>query len=374
MSVNIRKRKDGRFEARITLRGERISIYGKTAPEVNAKIIKVKWDAEHHKVLARSDRLRDSMERWIKTVKRSSDLKASSYDRIESTFREHILKSDMARKRLDAIEPMDIQNLLNLKSRKGYSYSSIKKIYDLFREFFRYHADRDNIMKDPMRFVKMPRVQNRKRNIEFFTTDEVRRIIAVAESLNKNGKKKYRYGEAIILLLLSGMRNGELRALTVSSIDLDNKLIHINKTVSRAIDEKSGNYVHMVQTPKTYNAVRDIPMTGRAEQAVRELMKTTYNRRTGYLITTEKGNIVSHSLLQRSFDRILKKAGLEHKGLHATRHTFGTIMVKNAEGNGQIKEASELLGHSRTSTTYDYYVGTTMDEKVQLMNSLDDLV
>ena len=49
-------------------------------------------------------------------------------------------------------------------------------------------------------------------------------------------------------------------------------------------------------------------------------------------------------------------------------------MVKNAEGNGQIKEASELLGHSRTSTTYDYYVGTTMDEKVQLMNSLDDLV
>lgn len=374
MALKIWKRKDGRYEARVMIKGERISVYGKNPSDVRAKITRKQWEAEHYKEIARSDRLRDSMEKWLKTVKRSGDLKASSYDRVESTFREHIQTSEMARKRLDAVEPADIQALLNLKSRKGYSYSSIKKIYDLFREFFRYHVDCDIIMKDPMRMVKMPRVQNRQRNIEFFTADEVRRIIEVAESLDKKGKRNYRYGEAIILLLLSGMRNGELRALTIKSVDLDNKLLHVNKTVSRAIDERSGKYTYMIQTPKTINAVRDIPLTGRAEQAVRVLLKTTSNRRTGYLITTKKGNIVSHAMLQRSFDRILKKAGLEHKGLHATRHTFGTIMVKNAEGNGQIKEASELLGHSRISTTYDYYVGTTMDEKIELLNSLEELV
>lgn len=374
MAVKIWERKDGRFEARITVKGERISIYGKTRTEVQAKVKKKIWEVEHQKAIARSDKLGDSMERWLTTIKRASNIKPSSYDRIESTFREHILTSDISKKRIDAIESSDIQNLLNSKKLKGYSYSTIKKIYDLCREFFRYQVNVDNLMKDPMRMVEMPDVEHKQKNIEFFTPEEMRRIIEVAELLDEEGNKKYRYGEAIVLLLLSGMRNGELRALTIDSVDLDNKMLHVEKTVARAVDEKTGKRVNMVYSPKTKKSVRDIPLTSRAEKAVRELIDTTYNKRTGYLITTKNGNILTHALLQRAYDRILKKAGLEHKGLHSTRHTFGTIMVKNAEGEGQIKEASELLGHSRTSTTYDYYVGTSIAEKVRLMGTLDNIV
>lgn len=374
MADNIRKRKDGRYEARIVVKGERISLYGKTLTEVQAKIKKKKWEVEHQKEIARSDKLGASMERWLKTIKRASNIKPSTYDRVESTFKEHILTSDLSRKRIDAIDPSDIQSLLNNKRKKGYSYSSIKKIYDLFSEFFRYQVDCDNLMKNPMRLVKMPNVENNSKSIEFFTPEEMRLIIETAESLDEEGNKNYRYGEAIVLLLLSGMRNGELRALTIDSVDFDNKMLHVDKTVSRAVDEKTGKYVNMVHTPKTKNSERDIPLTDRAEKAVRELIKTTYNKNTGYLITTQKGNILTHALLQRAFDRILKKAGLQHRGLHSTRHTFGTIMVKNAEGEGQIKEASELLGHSRTATTYDYYVGTSIAEKVSLMKTLDNIV
>ena len=380
MKDNIRKRKDGRYEARIVIRGERISLYGKTLTEVQAKIKKKKWEVEHQKDIARSDKLGDSMERWLKTIKRASNIKPSSYDRIESTFREHIQTSELAKKRIDRIEHNDIQKLLNSKlkptneRKNGYSYSTIKKIYDLLREFFRYQVDCDNLMKDPMRLVKMPNVEKSNKNIEFFTPEEMRRIIEVAESIDEEGNRNYRYGEAIVLLMLSGLRNGELRALTIDSVDFENKMLHVDKTVSRAVDEKTGKYVNMVHSPKTQNSVRDIPLTSRAEKAVKELINTTYNKRTGYLITTQKGNILTHALLQRAYDRILKKAGLQHKGLHSTRHTFGTIMVKKAEGEGQIKEASELLGHSRTSTTYDYYVGTSTAEKVRLMKTLDNVV
>lgn len=374
MAVRIRERNDGRFEARITINGERISTYGRSRTEVLAKAKKKKWEVENHGLNKRSDKLCDSMQLWLENVKRISGIKPSSYDRTESIFREHILNSSIAKKRIESIESLDIQIILNSKRDDGYSRSTIKKIYGLFREYFRYQVATDSIVKDPMRLVGMPAIEESDADIEFFTKDEMSAIISAAESVDVNGNRCYRYGEAIILLLLTGLRNGELRALTIDSVDLDNNTIQVNRTISRAIDEKTGKRVNMIQMPKTKNAIRTIPLSNRAVEAVRNLIDTTYDEHSGYLITTENGNILSHTLLQRAYDRILKKAGLEHKGLHSTRHTFGTLMVKKAEAEGQIKEASELLGHSRVSTTYDYYVGTSIAEKVNLIHTLDAIV
>lgn len=61
-------------------------------------------------------------------------------------------------------------------------------------------------------------------------------------------------------------------------------------------------------------------------------------------------------------------------GLHSTRHTFATVILKNAEDKGQIKEISELLGHSQVSTTYEYYIRTSDEDKRNLLNQLDALV
>lgn len=61
-------------------------------------------------------------------------------------------------------------------------------------------------------------------------------------------------------------------------------------------------------------------------------------------------------------------------GLHSTRHTFATIMLKDAEDKGQIKEVSELLGHSQVSTTYEYYIKASDEDKRKLIEQLDNLV
>ena len=61
-------------------------------------------------------------------------------------------------------------------------------------------------------------------------------------------------------------------------------------------------------------------------------------------------------------------------GLHSTRHTFATVILKNAEDKGQIKEVSELLGHSKVSTTYQYYIKASDEDKRKLLDQLDALV
>ena len=61
-------------------------------------------------------------------------------------------------------------------------------------------------------------------------------------------------------------------------------------------------------------------------------------------------------------------------GLHSTRHTFATIVLKEAEEKGQIKEVSELLGHSQVSTTYEYYIKADYNDKRSLISSLDKMI
>ena len=61
-------------------------------------------------------------------------------------------------------------------------------------------------------------------------------------------------------------------------------------------------------------------------------------------------------------------------GLHSTRHSFATIILKEAVDKGQIKEVSELLGHSQVSTTYEYYIKTDNEDKRDLVQSLDSIL
>ena len=68
----------------------------------------------------------------------------------------------------------------------------------------------------------------------------------------------------------------------------------------------------------------------------------------------------------------MKKAHIEHTGLHTLRHSFATNLLRSDVGKGHIKEISELLGHSTVSTTYQYYIGTDNENKRNLVDSLND--
>ena len=376
LKYTIRERKDGSYEGRVTINGKRYSRYGKTMAEVKVKMKLLEREYCHNNLIADNIRLRDAMQAYLEDIKKAK-VKATTYDRAESTFTWHIKDESIGRMQVASITAQDVQRLLLEKGQKGMSTSSIKKIYTLLGEFFRYATASKIIASNPMELVTMPHASNiiyQEKEMEVLTADEVRRVIEVAERLDVVGNPVYRYGEAIILLFLTGMRSGELRALHKSAIDLENKVLVICKNETYSKDRKNGGIVHTVGDVKTRTSNRAVPLNDRAMVAIRRLLKNTCNHDTGYLVCTSKGNIVTHNGLLRSYTHILKAAGVKNMGLHSTRHTFATVVLKDAEDKGQIKEVSELLGHSKVSTTYQYYIKTSDKDKRNLLNQLDNLV
>lgn len=374
--LNIRLREDGRYEARVTVDGRRYSRYGRTASEVKNKIKQLQNEFEKENVIAENVRLYIALEAYLEDVKRCK-VKSTTYDRVESTFKHHIKNEFLGRMQVGTITAQDIQRLLIEKSEQGKSASSIKKIYNLLGEFFRYATATKVIGSNPMILVEMPHaslIQHQEKEMEVLTADEVKRVIAVAEQLDEKGKPVYKYGEAVILLLLTGMRSGELRGLNIADVDLDNQILHVKNNATYSKDRKNGGIIHTVGTLKTKKSNRFIPLNDRAVLAIRRMLKTTSNHDTGYLVCTDTGKIVTHSNLQRCYSLILKKAGIEHMGLHSTRHTFATIVLKDAEDKGQYKEVAQLLGHSRIGVLFDFYIAASETEKRNLVNQLNSLV
>lgn len=373
---NIRQRKDGSYEARITVAGKRYSKYGKSVAEVKRKVKQLQDEFEKENVIAENIRLNVALESYLEDVKRCK-VKSTTYDRVESTFKHHIQYEALGRMQVGTITDKDVQKLLIEKCEQGMSASSIKKIYNLLGEFFRYATATKVIGSNPMVLVEMPHssiIQYQEKEMEVLTSDEMKRIIAVAEQVDKNGQPIYKYGEAIIFLLLTGMRSGELRGLNVSDIDLEKRKLRVRHNATYSKDRKNGGIIHSVGDVKTKKSKRNIPLNDRAVLAIDRMLKTTCNHDTGYLVCTTTGQIVTHSNLQRCYSLILKKAGVKHMGLHSTRHSFATVVLKDAEDKGQIKEVSEMLGHSKISTTYQYYIKASDTEKRNLVNQLNELV
>ena len=374
--LNIIHRQDGRYEARITVAGKRYSRYGRNVTEVKRKIKQLQDEFEKGDVIAQNVRLNVALESYLEDIKRCK-VKSTTYDRVESTFKYHIKDEVLGRMQVGTITSRDVQRLLLEKCENGMSASSIKKIYNLLGEFFRYATATKVIGSNPMVLVEMPhssKIKHQEKEMEVLTSDELKRIIEVAEQVDENGSPVYKYGEAIVLLLLTGMRSGELRGLNIADIDLEKQTMYIRHNATYSKDRKNGGIIHSVGDVKTRTSNRSIPLNARAVMAINRLLETICNHDTGYLVCTTTGKIVTHSNLQRCYNLILKKAGVEHMGLHSTRHSFATIVLKDAEDKGQIKEVSELLGHSKVSTTYQYYIKTSDVEKRKLINQLDALV
>lgn len=374
--IVVRQKTENSFEASIMIDGKRVYRNGKTSVEARKKLKEVLEKAKKGEVVTRTAKLQDAMEAYLVNVKQGK-VKETTYDRVENTFKYHIKNEPLGRMQIGVITSQELQQHLLQQCQKGLSASSIKKIYNLLGEFFRYAVATRSILYNPMDLVKMPhasKISYEEKEMEVLTLEELKRVIEVAEHIDKNGMPDYRYGEAIILMLVTGVRSGELRGIHVKDISMNDGIMYVHQNVVYAKDRVHGGIQYIVGDVKTKKSRRDIPLNERAILAIKRLMNTTYNPETGYLICTRNGKIVTHSHLQRCYSAILKKAGVRHMGLHSTRHTFATVVLKSAEDKGQIKEVSELLGHSQVSTTYEYYIKTSNKEKRNLLNQLGKLV
>ena len=202
--------------------------------------------------------------------------------------------------------------------------------------------------------------------ITVFSEEEIKKFKAEAFSVFGNGKRKYQQAEAYILMLNTGLRTGEALGLLNSDIDLENRVMHIQRGVKEVskrdgVTAESGREV-TVGKLKSATSKRDVPLNDTAIEMIKDLRSEFYFGEDSPLIPDEHGEITRPVNFRKRYYRILKAAGIETKGLHSLRHTFATRLINGTKDkNGNIRsltprQVADLLGHTTSEITELYYV------------------
>lgn len=153
-------------------------------------------------------------------------------------------------------------------------------------------------------------------------------------------EKRPGYHAAFNTLFYTGMRSGELLALTPKDIDKDKPLIHINKNFAIVQGKE------MILTPKTPKSKRDVMIHHQLHQELLDYIGGMY------LEPDDRIFYFTKSGLRACFQRMAKKAGLEVIRLHDLRHSHASMLI---EMGVPIMQISERLGHENVQTTWNTY-------------------
>lgn len=350
---NIYKRKDGRFEARYPKERDEYNriikygfVYGKTYTEVKIKREEAlkNFEKEVNKNKILKCYFNSELLLWLSY--KEAYLKKSTYYNYYTTVKAKILPFFNRMKLRDVNRELLFRYIQCLKS-DGLSNKRIKDICLIIKQFLKF--------KGISITIELPK--NKRMILETLTKQEI--SLLTEKLIDSNDVKEF----AIIFVLYTGLRIGELCALKWQNIDLNNKLIYIDKTLTR-IKNDSGKYSTQVilETPKTDTSIRKIPIH---EGLIKYLNKLKSNNDNYFL--TNNTYFISTNKYYYFYKRIIKKYKFKNYNFHILRHTFAT----NALTNGMdIKSLSEILGHSSVKITLDRYVHIKFEEKVKQINLL----
>ena len=290
--------------------------------------------------------LGDFMKLRTKTKLETNIISENSLGRINQTLNV-IKKSYLYNKKIDEITTEEIQSFLNTLT--DYSNSTIKKIYSEFNQIFNYAFSQNLILANPMADIIKPKSKIVNKPLKALTIEEQEYMAKYLMSLSL---KKCRYKNVFLIQMFTGMRIGEVLALKVTDIDLAHNIINVEHTISVDAEEKT----IMKDTPKSFNGMREIPLTIYLKPYIIEQMKIAKinNHKENLLFVNRNGGYVDHRIANRILKKILiNEFNIKDISTHSLRHTFGTRCAEC-----DIKEVAiqRIMGHSSINATLDNYV------------------
>lgn len=281
--------------------------------------------------------------------------KSQSYRRIESTVETYIIPA-IGGKIWTQVTAKDINDILEDAFEDGKGHSSIKKIRDAFSGMYKYAV---NVKMDilptesPMPGVQMISIKKfEKSEIEWLKPEEVTPFVTECIRKNNADQDIYRYGDAFIFMLNTGLRIGEFLALKKSDIDFEDKIVRIDKSVqSETTKDKFGNnrYALITDDPKTMNSIRYVPLSEEAIHYARNLIDKFPEGEL--LVYSSRGTLVRPETMYKQFQRILRAAELNARGLHSLRHTFVSILFQNGV---DVKTIADIIGDMEETVKKTY--------------------
>ncbi len=375
MAFTYTKRKDGRLMKRVNVCGKQQTLYSYDAKDLEKQWIEAKSLDIQNKQMPQDISFKDFAEKWIEI---------NSAGKAEATVKEYkyIINTYLINKigniKLKNLRKIDIQDIQKeLLENEHYELS--QKVIRFAKAILNEATENNYMQKNVAINIKSPKVIHKEK--EILTKEEDELLIDCANT--------HKHGFFFLLLRYTGMRKEEIAALTVDDIDLENKIIKINKAVT---------FIHnqpKIKTTKNKKS-REIPILDVVSSELEKRINYCKNNKIKYLFTkqTDSKSMLSDSSIKRMLESFLleinnlnkkkiqdnqeaddsnneqERIGLKEIkfSLHQLRHSYCTMLYY---ANIKLKEAQRLMGHSSADMVYNIY--THLDsQKEDSLNSLNE--
>ena len=296
------------------------------------------------------------LEKWLDYYVRPY-AKERTYQKYKSQVDLHIVPKIGDRDMTD-LSAVGLQEFVVSLSGKGLSANSVNGVITVLKSSLKRAEMLNLVEKQYTACIQRPK--SREKQVECFSKAEQRKIEGYI--FEKNKPKML----GIILCLYTGLRIGELMALEWSDIDLQKGMIKISKSCHDTW--KNSEYVKVIDTPKTQSSERIIPLP---KQLIIYLKDWEKQATGNYVISGERRHGIPVRSYQKTFERVLSRLDIPHKGFHSLRHTFATRAL---ECGMDVKTLSELLGHKNPTVTLKRYAHSMLEHKAEMMNRLGKLL
>lgn len=225
------------------------------------------------------------------------------------------------------------------------------------------------VLINPCKGVKTPSIKQRP--IRVLTEQEQKRLM---EAL-----KGTRFETLFLFALATGMRRGEIIALTWDCVDFKKNQIKVYSSVNRVMDVNTKKSYLVEGDTKSDAGFRKVPILPsflpvltahkQEQDAIRKQASSSWNDKN-LVFCSSVGEWIEPRRVQTELHKVLKANGFELFGPHALRHTYATRML---EREVPVRVVSEILGHADVKTTmqiYSHVFDTTAHDQA---NKLDNL-
>ena len=256
------------------------------------------------------------------------------------------------------IQEADVQTFVLQKLEAGLSQKTIKDILIVLKMVLKFGAKNKWIVYEPFE-IQYPTIRE-SQHIEVLSRTHQKKIMNYIQ-------EHFTFRNlGVLICLSSGMRIGEICALTWEDIDTDNGVISVNRTIQRiyVIEEGTRKTELILDTPKTKNSIREIPMNRDLIRLIKPIKKIV---NPSFFVLTNDAKPTEPRTYRSFYKNLMRHLEIPKIKFHGLRHSFATRCI---ESNCDYKTVSVLLGHSNISTTLNLYVHPNMEQKKKAIEQM----
>lgn len=350
----VRQRKDGLWEGRYTAPdGRQRSVYARTEGEVTKKLRAALHEVDTGAWREPSKMLMsDWLDIWLK------DYQGHTSERTINKYKcivEKHYKSMVGDVRVVKLLPLHVRRMITTMQEQGRAASTIQNYIGIFGAAMECAIEAGLIHDNPVTRVKLPRIPPKK----FCIVDRAQIPAFFAAA------KETPYENELRIMLLTGLRVGEVRGLKWEDVDLDSATMN----VCRQMHPKNGNFKQF--TPPKYGEARLLHLAPEAVETLQAQRRKQAEQRlamgaywiedeisSGLVFRHKDGKPHSEHSIYRAVKDVGKALGMPELHPHDLRHSYAIAALRSG---ADVKTVQYNLGHRTASMTLDVYASYTDD-------------